>query len=106
MPGEVFVIIIVAIVMTTVMVTSIVKHTMEYLSGKSKSKHDESSLTSSELQALMQEAVTRATQPLMDQVKELERRLEASSQNTPLLEEKSSTSAQKKELESTGHRPE
>lgn len=43
----------------------------------SKQQDTSSSLTTSELQALIQDAVAEATQPLTDRVAELEQRLEA-----------------------------
>lgn len=77
MPFEIFVIVIVAIIAGTV--SGIVKQALNYKRETRgiRPSQEGSSLTTSELRRMLEEVVAEATAPLAEQVKALERRLEA-----------------------------
>lgn len=79
MPDEVFVIVLVAIVAGTL--SGIVKQILSYKRDKVQQGHasgaaDQSGVTTSELKALMQEAVEDATMPLVAEIEDLRTHLE------------------------------
>lgn len=93
MPHEIFVIALASIIAGTLMIASIVGSIFKFLREKEKHRKESSassSLTTGELQRLMQAAVENAIAPLHDRIDALERRLSApasSHRGTPLIDE-------------------
>ena len=75
MPFWIVLIVLVAIVFGTMMVSTIVSSVFKYLSSKEASEPAPQSLTTSELYTLIEEAVAEATQPLAERVAALEARV-------------------------------
>lgn len=92
MPEEVFLIVMTAIAAGTL--TSIVKLVVNYLQGRDvKSRSNQgSSLTTSELQRIIEETVQRAIEPLAGKIDRLEYRLDSSQKKDQNLLEKKSES--------------
>ena len=76
MNDEIFFIVITAIIFGTVMIASIFKSVFRYAGGKTQAPKLDASLTTSELQGLIRDAVTEATEPLNERIAMLEQRLD------------------------------
>ena len=77
MPIAIAMIALVAIVFGTIMIATIAKAFFTYLSSRHQADSPPESLTTSELQALIQDAVEEATQPLVERLEALEERASA-----------------------------
>ena len=79
MPIAIAVIALVAIIFGTMMIATIFKAFFSYLSSRHQPDSPPESLTTSELHALIQDAVEEATQPLVERLEALEERAAATS---------------------------
>ena len=98
MPEEIAIIAVVAIIGGTL--SAIVKHVLEYLKSREPRSVERSSMTTSELQALLRSSVMEATEPLAARLEKLEQKVESvSADRKDLLKDIESYDAPERERE-------